>query len=148
MMTPETLAFGDYPFRSPWHSHRAHKSPKTYFQTVCSGKQVLLWSQTLRNPTTVCDGWVSLDSESTHDVEAVLRAASWNFMWLTLISSRIGIRLTSDNAISKAKARSSLWSQQTVQRGQSWSPRMSVCIWVFTLLGSSRIQSYPGVHLA
>lgn|SRR6185437_4222291 len=43
------------------------------------------------------------DSESTHEVEAELRAASWKFTWLTLISSRIGIGLTSDIAISKAK---------------------------------------------
>jgi len=46
---------------------------------------------------------MSVDSESTDEVDVRVRAAGWHFMWLTLFSSRVGIGLTSDTAISKAK---------------------------------------------
>lgn len=52
---------------------------------------------------TVCDGWMSVDSENTGEVDARVRAVGWHFMWLTLVSSRAGIGLTSNTAISKAK---------------------------------------------
>jgi len=52
---------------------------------------------------TICDGWISVNSESANEVDAWLRAANWHFMWLTLVSSRIGIGLTSDIAIGNAK---------------------------------------------
>jgi len=52
---------------------------------------------------TICDGWISVDSESVNDVDASLRAANWHFMWLTLVSSSMRIGLTSDIAVRKAK---------------------------------------------
>lgn len=52
---------------------------------------------------TVCDGWVSVDSESTNELDTRVRAVGWHFMWLTLVSSRVGIGLTSETAVSKAK---------------------------------------------
>jgi len=52
---------------------------------------------------TVCDGWTSVDSESSDELDACVRAAGWHFMWLKLISARMGIGFTSDMAVSKAK---------------------------------------------
>jgi len=52
---------------------------------------------------TVCDGWMSVNSESANEVDAWLRAAHWHFMWLTLVSSSMRIGLTSDIAIRKAE---------------------------------------------
>lgn len=52
---------------------------------------------------TVCDGWISVNPGSANEVDAWLRAAHWHFMWLTLVSSHMGIGLTSDIAIGKAK---------------------------------------------
>ena len=52
---------------------------------------------------TVCDGWTIVDSENSYEIDTCVRAAGWHFMWLKLISSRVGIGFTSDMAVSKAK---------------------------------------------
>lgn len=50
----------------------------------------------------IYDGWVSVDSETAHDVDKKIRALGWHFMWLTLDSSGAGVGLTGTIALSRA----------------------------------------------
>src|SRR5579864_5084764 len=50
----------------------------------------------------IYDGWVSINSEDAHKVDAKVRVLGWHFMWLTLGSSGAGVGLTSAMALSRA----------------------------------------------
>ena len=50
----------------------------------------------------IYDGWVSVDSDTAHDVDEKVRALGWHFMWLAMNSSGIGVGVTPEMAIKRA----------------------------------------------
>ena len=50
----------------------------------------------------IYEGWLSVDSDNVHDVDAKVRALGWHLMWLNQSSSGIGVGLTAEGATSNA----------------------------------------------
>lgn len=62
-----------------------------------------LFPKTFTSPgRSIYSGWITSESDSSHDVDQRIRGLGWHFMWLSLYSTRVGVGRTEAAALKKA----------------------------------------------